>query len=175
MLEEARVALPALQSIATAKAGEEGVHAVIKRRFPQFPQPERSAEDWRNWWADYYETLSHVPLASLEAGMRAYVATPGSEFMPKPWKLLELSDRTPSRSLGRYQRAKRALQFAEESLPAPEIERVDPAAVKEMLAEFQAKSVGAVKKPELPSISGVVDERGVTPEMRALIARRSAA
>lgn len=172
MLAEAKAVLPALQAVATAKAGEEGVYAVIKRRFQTYPQPERSVADAALWWSDYYDALSDVSLASLEAGMRAYVADPSSEFMPKPGRLRELAFSAPCRSLGRYYRAKRAIAMAEE-VPVIAGPRVAPTEVKAMLADFQAKSVGAATKPPLPSISGQVDERGITPQMRELIARRA--
>lgn len=172
LLSEAKGALSALQAVATAKAGEDGVRRVIAKRFETYPQPQRSDEGWAGWWADYFDALSHVSLASLEAAMRAYVARPDSEFMPKPGKLLELSTTTPCRSLQRYYRAKRAIQLSEEvaQVAAP---RVDPRDVKEMLKEFEAKSVGSVKaKPELPNTAGKVDEGGITAQMRALIASR---
>lgn len=147
---------------------------MIGRRLATYPQPQRTDGEWAAWWADYFETLADVALASLEAAMRAYVALPDSEFMPKPGRLREMAFLTPCRSLQRYQRAKRALQIAEESAPKIAAPKADPADVKAMLAEFHAKSVGAAIKPALPSISGQVDERGITAEMRELIARRQA-
>lgn len=172
LLAEARSALPALKAVAESKAGTDGVKAVIGRRLALYPQPQRTDAEAAAWWADYYDTLADVTLASLEAGMRAYVALPGSEFMPKPGQLRELAFTAPCRSLSRYYRAKRALQIADTPLEiaAP---RADPEAVKALLAEFEGRTV-AKAKPELPSIAGKVDERGITAEMRALIARRQA-
>lgn len=174
LLGEARAVVVQLGEVARAKAGTDGVKAVIGRRLATYPQPARTDAEAAAWWLDYYDTLADVALASLEAAMRAYVALPSSEFMPKPGRLLELSTTTPCRSLQRYYRAKRAIQFAEEAetqrLAGP---RVDPAEVRTMLAEFEAKTVGAVKaKPELPSIAGKPDEGGLTPQMRALRARQ---
>jgi hypothetical protein len=105
--------------------------------------------------------------------MRAYVADPSSEFMPKPGRLRELASTAPCRSLGRYYRAKRAVQRAEEeasALPAPP---ADPEEVRKLLAEFGAKSAAIQPvKPALPSIAGKPDETGITPAMRALMERR---
>jgi hypothetical protein len=175
LLAETKAALPALKAVAEAKAGEHGVKAVVGRRLSLYPQPARSEGEWDAWWADYFDVLADVPLASLEAGMRAHVASPESEFMPKPGRLRELAFTAPSRSLGRYYRAKMAVQLAEEP-PAPALAGppVDPAAVRQMLADFTAaRSVTEAAKPKLPSISGKPDEGGITPEMRALLARRA--
>ena len=177
LLNEVKAALPALKAVATAKTGTDGVRKIIAKRFAIYPQPVRNDGEWEGWWSDYFDTLADVSLASLEAAMRAYVARPDSEFRPKPGKLLELSSTTPCRSLQRYYRAKRAIQFSEEA-EAPVIERprADPAAVKSMLADFQTKTVAAVKaRPELPSTAGKVDETGITPQMRELLARRAGA
>jgi hypothetical protein len=166
------VVLPALKTAATAKAGADGVRKVISKRFAVYPQPTRTDEEWAGWWGDYFDTLADQSLASVEAAMRAYVARPDSEFMPKPGKLLELAQTTPCRSLQRYYRAKRAIELANEPVVI-EGPRADPADVKAMLAEYQAKTVGAVKaKPEPPSTAGKPDERGLTKEMRALMARQ---
>lgn len=170
LIAEARALLPELQRVATAKAGEDGVRRVIAKRFELYPQPHRTDEQWAAWWSDYYDALADVSLASLEAGMRAYVADPGSEFMPKPGKLRELAFSAPCRSLGRYYRAKRAVQIADEP-PVMIAPPADPAQVKALLAEFQAVVAKPVKPP-LPSIAGKPDAGGITPEMRALIARR---
>lgn len=172
LLEEARAALPALKSVVEAKAGEEGVKAVISRRLALYPQPQRNESEWSAWWADYFDVLADVPLASLEAGMRAYVANPESEFMPKPGKLRELAFSAPCRSLGRYYRAKRAVQMADEP-PAMITQAANPADVKALLAEFQARAPKPVNR-DLPSIAGKPDAGGLTPQMRELIARRQA-
>lgn len=174
LLAETRAVLPTLARIAKTKAGQDGVRRVIAKRFELYPQPQRTEAQWDAWWADYFDVLSDVPLASLEAGMRAYVSNPDSEFMPKPGKLRELAFSAPCRSLMRYYRATRVVQLADENLrlqqdirpPAPQAD------VKEMLAEFQAR-MGVGGKRELPSIAGVPDERGITPQMREVLARRA--
>lgn len=174
LLEEARAVLPQLRAVAEQKAGREGVKAVIGKRFALYPQPPRSEGESAAWWADYYDVLEDVPLASLEAAMRAYVADPKSEFMPKPGRLRELAFTTPSRSLGRYYRAKRAVQMAEEAaLPAPE--RADPSLVRQMVEEFNARCAARRATPELPSIAGKPDAGGLTPQMREAMARRAEA
>lgn len=173
---EVERALPALQHAATAKAGEEGVKAVIGKRLALFPQPQRDDGEWNAWWSDYFDTLEDVPLSSLEAAMRAYVALPDSEFMPKPGRLRELAFLTPCRSLQRFQRAKRALQMAEGPPPPIETPRAKPEEVKALLEVFKEKSAaGAKRLAVLPSIAGKADEGGITPEMRKLIARRNGA
>jgi hypothetical protein len=171
LLDEARAALPALMDVATHKAGSDGVKAVIGRRLATYPQPPRTDGEAAAWWADYIDTLADCSLASLEAGMRAYVAMPDSEFMPKPGKLRELAFTAPSRSYGRYMRAKRAIQMSEE-IPQLAVERVDPADVRAMLADFEARSVSTAK-PVLPSIAGKLAEgSAITPQMQALQSRQ---
>jgi hypothetical protein len=172
LLAEARSALRDLERVATAKAGPAGVMAVIGRRIALYPQPQRTEGEAEAWWSDYYDTLADVSLASLEAGMRAYVADPASEFMPKPGRLRELAFSAPCRSLTRLYRARRAIQMADEP-PAIAGPPADPEAVKSLLAEYNARNVVAAKRPELPSIAGKTDEGGVTAEMRALMARRA--
>lgn len=150
---------------------------MIGKRFALYPQPERSEGEWAAWWADYEEVLQDVPLASVEAAMRAWVARPTSEFLPKPGQLHELAYTTVSKTLRRYQRAKRALQLVdapETTRPAlPEGVAVDNAAkIREMLAEFQAKSIPKVAKPAVTNTAGKTDETGITPELRAIIQRQ---
>lgn len=172
LVAEARQALPALQHVATAKAGREGVKAVVGKRFALYPQPQRSDGEWAAWWEAYFDVLGDVPLASLEAAMRAYQADPQSEFMPKPGRLRELAFTTPCRSLLRYMRAKRVVDIAD---APPQIQgpKPDAADVKAMLAEFNARAMPDENaRTPLPSIAGKPDEGGLTPEMRALIARR---
>ena len=173
LIAEARAVLPALKAVATSKAGADGVRRVISKRFAIYPQPSRNGEEWAGWWSDYLETLGDVSLASLEAAMRAYVSKSDSEFMPKPGKLLDLAQTTPCRSLQRYYRAKRAIDMADEPV-AIEGPRANPGEVKTMLADFNAKNIPgeANTKPAQPSIAGRPDEGGLTPQMRALIARQ---
>lgn len=173
LLTECMDALPALEFTARGKAGQPGVRAVIGRRFALYPQPPRTEGEWAAWWADYDDVLMDVPLASLEAAMRQWIADPSSEFMPKPGKLKELAFTAPCRSLMRYLNAKRAVDAALTALPAPERQTppADPEEVKKWVATFTAKPTG---KPTLPSIAGKPDETGITPQMRALLERRKA-
>ncbi len=182
---EAKDALPALRAVAEDKAGEDGVRRVIGKRFEMFPQPQRSDEGWAAWWADYFDVLADVPLATLEAGMRAYVALPDSDFMPKPGRLRELAFTAPCRALTRLHRATRAVWEAEyvprEPIPEPTPEELAAEAAKreenrlailELAEDFKAKAIPRSPKPALPYIGGIPDERGITPQMRELIARQ---
>lgn len=179
--EEARAALPALKAVAEWKAGEDGVRAVLSKRFALYPQPDRNEGEWAAWWDDYIEVLGDVPLACLEAAMRAWVARPGSQFLPKPGELHELAFKTVSKSLRRYQRVKRALHLIDNPEPLPPVvsEGVavnNAAEIKRMLAEFNTKS-GAMasarrEQAPLPSIAGKPDAGGLTAQMRAALARQ---
>ena len=172
LLAEAKALLPSLERTAKLKAGHEGVKAVIGRRFALYPQPPRSEGEAAAWWADYFDVLADVQLASLEAAMRAYVADPESEFMPKPGKLKELAFTTPSRAMGRYYRAKAAIEWKDPAAPFVPSEE-DRAQIRRM-AEETAAALAPPKpaKPTLPSIAGKADAGGVTPQMRAILARQ---
>lgn len=141
LLDEARCALPALIARASRKAGVEGVKQVVGSRFVTYPQPPRSEAEWVVWWADWIHVCEDVSLASLEAGMRAYVALPDSEFLPKPGRLRELAFTSPCRSAGRVYRAQLAISAAESAAAARAAPpKADPDAVQAMLAEFLGKS-----------------------------------
>jgi hypothetical protein len=178
--EEARAALPALKAVAEWKAGTEGVKAVIGKRFVLYPQPERSEGEWNAFWEDYQDVLADVPLPCLEAAMRAWVARPTSEFLPKPGQLYELAYKTVSRSLRRYQRVTRALELIDHPAPVrepiPEGVAIDNAAeIRRMFADFKTRSVMSderLNRPPLPSIAGKPDSTGITPEMRAVLNRQ---
>ena len=185
LLAEAEASLPGLKRVAMAKAGEAGVKAVIGKRLVLYPQPERSDGEWDAWWADYFDVLADCSLASLEAAMRAYVALPDSEFMPKPGRLRELVFLTPSRSWKRFNLAEQAVQFAAREkilqMPerAPEDVEADPALAEanrleilRLAKDYQAKTMRDPPKPR-PYIGGSVDERGITPQMRALRERQA--
>ena len=184
MREEARAALPALKAVAEHRAGEEGVFAVVSRRFASLGKPNLSEAEWRNWWADYYDACADLPLASLEAGMRAWVANPEAQFIPKAGKLRELAETAPSQTLLRYQRCKRAVMLADGGAPAPQIEtpRIADASQAEAIRRMRDECLAALKakasplygrKREMPSTAGKPDERGLTAEMRAALARRA--
>lgn len=89
LIEEARAVLPALHRKVEA-AGDIAVGAVIARRFETYPQSQRSPEQWAAWWADYQDALSDQPAAAIEAGMREWVRTDTTGFLPKPGQLLAL-------------------------------------------------------------------------------------
>lgn len=185
LLEEAKAVLPALKAVAEHRAGEEGVRAVVGRRFALYPQTERNEAEWSAWWADYFDVLSDVPLSCLEAAMRVWIARPGAQFMPKPGELRDLAFRTPSKTLQRYQRAKRAVQMAADphamrmlstDVPPDDGSESSVTEVHRMLAEFKAAVAGR-QKPVIPapraSTAGKPDERGLTKEMREWLARKA--
>ena len=169
-----------LEHEAKAPAGDEGVKAVIGRRFVLYPQPQRSEGEWVAWWGEYYNLLSDLPLSSVEAAMRAYTARPDSEFLPKPGKLRELALATPTRALKRLHRADMALTYRPEpKAPTPEemAQREAMAAdVKRLMGETVAKLAGAPDpaKPKVRANFARVDETGISAGMRDLMARRYA-
>jgi hypothetical protein len=171
LLAEVAAALPALKAVAELRAGTEGVKAVVGRRFAVYPQPPRTDGEAAAWWADYFDVLADVPLASLEAGMRAYVADPASEFMPKPGRLKELAFTTASRSLTRYYRAKKAVELADEpkAIAGP---RVRPEEVTAILSDFKAKTMPQRAKPTFKATPVELDAGGLSPRMRELMERR---
>lgn len=179
LVREARDALPALRTYATQKAGAAGVREVIGRRFALYPQPDRTPGEWTEWWADYHETLDDCSMAGLEAAMAVYVRSPDSEFMPKPGRLLELARTVENSPAGAYARARKAVDVA--AAEQAERYRAPPtaeqsAAVRKMLADYEARFVRApedrVTRPDMPASHGKTDERGVTPELRAILARQ---
>jgi len=178
--DELEVAYRRLEHEAKAPAGDEGVKAVIGRRFVLFPQPQRSEGEWVAWWQEYFNLLSDLPLSSVEAAMRAWSARPDSEFLPKPGKVRELALSTPTRALKRLQRADMALTYRDEPKPptAAEIaQREDMAAdVKRLLGEAVAKLTGGPDpdRPKVRPIQASVGERGISDGMRDLMARRFA-
>ncbi len=89
LIEEAKAALPSLHRQVEG-AGDAVVRDVIGRRFETYPQPTRLPEQWAAWFADYYDALSDQPAAAIEAGMRQWVKTDTTGFMPKPGQLLAL-------------------------------------------------------------------------------------
>lgn len=160
---------------ATRPAGEHGVREIIGRRFALYPQPDRSDGEWAAWWSDYYDVLAEVPYASLEAAMAEYVKRPDSEFLPKPGKLLEMSRSTPNRAAQAYGRARRAVGEAEAKEGRREPTEQEKVAVGKLLegffAEMDSRKVTRVIEP-LPAIHGKADERGITPQLRAIIQRQ---
>lgn len=138
MVEEARVVLPTLHAEATAPAGEAGVKHVVGKRFPTFPQPVRTEGEWKAWWEDWFTALADLPLVGVEAGMRAWLAIDQTGFLPKPGQLRALALTTPSRTINRYQRAKRAVEMVDAVQGANVREPAEREAVGAMLQEFRA-------------------------------------
>lgn len=186
---EAEAALPVLKAAATQKAGQGGVRQVIGKRFALYPQPQRSEGEWAAWWADYFDVLADVHWHALEAGMATYVRDPGSEFMPKPGKLLELARTAPVRVVRAYERAREAVTYRPPPPPLDpallaELHGQDFPQPKAMADALEIKRMGeeamrdirgaktALPTVELPSIAGKADEGGLTPTMRALLARQ---
>lgn len=162
------------------RAGDEGVKAVIGRRFVLYPQPQRSEGEWVAWWGEYYTLLSDLPLASLEAAMRAWTARPDSEFLPKPGKVRELALSTPTRALKRLQRADMVLTYRPEpKAPTPEqLEASDKMRedVAKLLADTISKLGGGpeAERPKVRPNFAQVDETGISAGMRKLLADRAA-
>jgi hypothetical protein len=165
---------------ATDKAGDEGVKAVIGRRFVLYPQPQRSEGEWVAWWGEYYTLLSDLPLASLEAAMRAWTARPDSEFLPKPGKVRELALSTPTRALKRLQRADMVLTYRPEpkALTPEQLEASDKMRedVAKLLADTISKLGGGpdAERPKVRPNFAQVDETGISAGMRKLLAERAA-
>lgn len=188
MLAEARQALHAIRCCATQPAGEEGVQQVVGRRLVTYPQARMGDGEWAAWWQDYYDACADLTTEALEAGMAAWVRNPTSQFMPKPGQLRELAQQTPNRAVRAYTRITDALRLADrppvEELPArtgplPEPEpRPTREEVATMLAAYRAQQTA--RKADLPDTSmranyGRTDERGLTPQMRAILAARQPA
>lgn len=186
LIAQAMMAVPLLESAAKFPAGEDGVRDVIGRRFALFPQPDRSDGEWSAWWSDYYDALADLPLGSLEAAMGAYVKRHDAEFMPKPGLLRELAATTPSRSIQAYTRAVAAVNAA--AAPSPRLnapQTIDPPKMRQMTTEADRQAVKRMReqydaeidaRPKPCSITqkpppfGPIDEKGITPKMRAWLA-----
>lgn len=179
---EAREALPALREAALTAATEAQIRAIVGQRFALFPQPERSDGEWAAWWSSYFDALSGLTPFAVEAGMAAWVRSPEAEFMCKPGKLRELAMTVPNdnRWAKAHHRAERASYVAPVMLPPePETREDRPTReeVEALLAPVIAKlsdmdPIAKMQAKRRPSPQGRVDERGVTAEMRALLAQR---
>lgn len=185
LLAEAAAALPRLRQYATTAAGEEGVREVIGRRFALYPQPKRTDAEWAMWWTDYFDVLSGIPRCALEAGMAAWIAEPTSEFLPKPGRLRELALNGHDPVFQAIDRARAAgawrPPFQGPLMPAlpptprgiPEPPQADKDRVMALARSFRADVEANRPKPvEGPPTHGATDEKGVTPELRALLARQ---
>lgn len=192
LLSEVAKALPELHRAATEPAREEGVISVVGRRFALFPQPKRSKAEWSEFWADYVDTLGHLPEGAIEAAMAAWVRLPDAEFLPKPGKLLELSKTTPNRAVRALERAKGALEYKAPrktespyvvappvTAPRPEPTQAEKDRVRAMARAFQAQdderraaTASRARGGDLPSTAGPADERGLTSQMREFLAKQ---
>lgn len=170
--EVMRVA-PALIARAQA-AGEDAVRRALQplvlvygvgeaARVPAFWQP--------------YRILANLPPTALAAGIEDYISGADSQFFPKPGPLKALCERHAEPVLRAASRARRAADLTPPK-PRPEPTEEDKAAVANMLAEtlkvMGAKTMDArPQSANLPSTAGKPDEGGLTPAMRALMARRA--
>lgn len=180
--DEARAAIPALRAAALAPATEAQIKATISQRFALFPQPARNDGEWAAWWADYFDALSGMSAPAIEAGMAAWVKHPDAEFMCKPGKLLEMAKTAPSTN-----KWVRAHKIAVAATIEPVIDTEKPKTeaqhrqsaeeVAELMKDFHARMAAkappqAVRKGPPPPCAAV-DGRGVSEEMRALLARQN--
>lgn len=187
-----RAVLDRLEALATQPAAPETIVAVLARRFALFPQPERPESEWDAWWYDYVQTLDGLAESAIEAAMLAYVKLPDSEFFPKPGRIRELAFTAPNDAARAFFRARtflttiawqeanrqRALNEPEEAAPEQRTEATLQS-VQNMLKGYREKmaerSAMMPKPPPGPYIGGPADERGITPLMRAWIARSESA
>lgn len=176
LADEARRAIPALRAAALAPATTEQITATISQRFVLFPQPQRNAQEWASWWADYFDALSDLSAPAVEAGMAAWVKSPEAEWMCKPGKLRELAQKTPNDN--RWAKAhRRAVAATIEPIrdmdpETPAAAKLDAATVAGMLKDFHkemaAKAPPPVSRTRLiPTPSAQVDHTGMSAEMRA--------
>lgn len=177
---EAAMALPALRQAALRPAGHEEIRSIIGSRFATYPQPQRDEGEAAAFWADYYDALEGLTPAQIEAGMAAHVRAPKSEFLPKPGRLADLARSTPTE--GRWTRAhNRARQAVEraravEAPPKSEAPRPTKEEIDALLAPVLEKLTAmdpfaaAKEKAARATPSAPVDERGVSPGMRARLA-----
>lgn len=138
---EVKAALPALiaaRDAAMRPASIDGLARVIADRFAIYPQPDRTEQEWASWWRAYHDALSDVPLASVEAAMKAWVRSP-ERFMPNPGQLRDLASK---QTIPEYLAAYRArLAAAQEP---HRISKPDAEARRKMVAEVLA---GIGKRP----------------------------
>lgn len=174
--------MPALKAEALRPATHDQIKAVISTRFALFPQPQRNAQEWAAWWADYFDALDGLTPFAVEAGMAAWVRSADAEFMCKPGKLRELATTVPSDN--RWAKAHYRAQKATAEVVKP-VEPVRETAAKvsrediaEVMADFQ-KTMEA-KDPLLkmrskftrPTPCARVDNTGISDEMRAHLQKR---
>ena len=180
---EALAAIPALRAAALTPATEQQIMATISQRFALFPQPQRNPAEWAAWWADYFDALSGLTAPAVEAGMAAWVKSPDAEWLCKPGKLRELAATVPNNN--RWLRAHRLATTAclepirdhEEPITAKR-ERQSADEIAALMADFNAKMKAKAPPPVsrtrmIPPPCAPVDDRGVSEEMRALLAKQN--
>lgn len=176
------MAMPALKEQALKPATEDQIKSIIGQRFVLFPQPQRNDGEWAAWWADYIDALSDLTPFAVEAGMAAWVKSPDAEFMAKPGKLRDLATTVPNenRWAKAHMRAQKATFVAAPNVPEEPEDRSDrpsaddiKAVMEPFLATMAEKDPWAqMQAKRKPPPQGQVDDRGVTAEMRALLAQR---
>lgn len=162
-------------AIRAAGAGEASVRHALQPLVLVYGVAEaaRSPAFWQP-----YKVLATLPVEALRLGIQDYTSAADSEFFPKPGPLKALCEAHAAPIRKAAFRASRAI-----AMPPPK--RLQPtdeerAAVHRMAAgladslKMAAKSAWPKPKGgEFGSIAGKTDERGVTPEMRKLMARRA--
>ncbi len=101
-----REAIPALQD-RCRPCGDKAVIATLSPMLTLYGVSDRSAAEWRMFWTFYLELLAGLPLESVQAGVRAYVSAPDSNFFPKPGPLLALCQAAVIPSIMALGRARR--------------------------------------------------------------------
>lgn len=84
-----KAALPALQA-RCRPCGEKAVMATLAPLLVVYGVGDKSQAEWKTFWGVYTELLAGLPIDSLRAGVKAYVAAHDSHFFPKPGPLLAL-------------------------------------------------------------------------------------
>lgn len=141
---EAAMALPAIRQAALRPATEAEIRDIIGSRFATYPQPERDHGETAAFWGDYFDALGGLTPAQIEGGMKAHVADPKSEFLPKPGRLADLARQSafPGKWTRAHNRARAAVEQARAAaapVPVGEVEKPDPEVVKAQLAETLEK------------------------------------
>ena len=183
-----------LRVIAMTPATPEAIMGVLMRRFPVYPQPQRSDAQWAEWWASYLDALKGCSQASIEAAMDAYVRLSESEYFPKPGRLFALAKTKPNDAARAYSNA-RAVAALMDRGTAEARQHVGPEAIADLakalarprhaptpserkavraMADAYASQIPLVKAerpkpPQLPPVHGRVDGSGITPEMREVM------
>lgn len=184
LMREAEEKIPEMRRAALRPATAEEVRTIIGSRFALFPQPQRSEGMAAAFWADYCEALSDLTPAQIEGGMKAHIADPEAEFLPKPGRLAELARKsfTPgrwTRAINRVTAAQRAIAANAPPIPAPEKAKgLSPSRdeMEAIMADFHAKM--RAKEPPAPQKRRPAPPCGkpapgsaMTPEMAALLNR----